>query len=229
MVSPDVHDLVGAYVLDAVEPDERAAFEQHLETCSTCRDDVAALSRAAAALGEVTLEAPPPALWDRIRVEAMNTPQLAPEVRPVTHLPRRRVLQLVAAAAAVVVVGGGVAGIVTQTHHQSAPTAAEVFAAGDAQIRTVQTNHGPVRLGESSQLGLVAVDTSTMRTAGSNHTYQLWLIPHTGKPASLAVLGSATSATAPIGQGTLAITVEPAGGSSQPTTNPLFAVPVTKL
>jgi anti-sigma factor RsiW len=57
----------GAFVLDALEPGERAAFERHLAACERCRDEVAHLRVAAEALplspGQL---APPPALKARL-------------------------------------------------------------------------------------------------------------------------------------------------------------------
>jgi anti-sigma-K factor RskA len=38
------HDAVGAYVLDALPEDERAAFAAHLRTCESCRREVAQLT-----------------------------------------------------------------------------------------------------------------------------------------------------------------------------------------
>lgn len=41
MTTPDPFEFDdAAYVLDALEPDERAAFEAHLATCAACRDRV---------------------------------------------------------------------------------------------------------------------------------------------------------------------------------------------
>jgi anti-sigma-K factor RskA len=54
MTQPWTHDQVvaelGAYALDAVSPDERAAIEAHLKTCDSCRNELRAMSEAAAAL-----------------------------------------------------------------------------------------------------------------------------------------------------------------------------------
>ena len=36
-----IHDSVGAYVTDALEPPERSYFESHLEGCDHCRREVA--------------------------------------------------------------------------------------------------------------------------------------------------------------------------------------------
>lgn len=69
-----IEDLVGAYALDAVDPDERAAVEAHLEGCPRCRAEVDAHRETAAALGNL-VEEPPPGLWDRIAGEVEATPR----------------------------------------------------------------------------------------------------------------------------------------------------------
>uniref|UniRef100_UPI0028698877 anti-sigma factor n=1 Tax=Deinococcus sp. TaxID=47478 RepID=UPI0028698877 len=61
------------------------------------------------------------------------------------------------------------------------------------------------------------------RPARTGQTYQLWQI-RAGVPVSLGVFDGAgllTSALPP--EATVAVTVEPPGGSPQPTTKPLFA------
>ncbi|WP_309571811.1 anti-sigma factor domain-containing protein [Deinococcus sp.] len=61
------------------------------------------------------------------------------------------------------------------------------------------------------------------RPADSGRTYQLWQIAG-GKPVSLGIFGDQGVLTAPLPEGaTLAVSVEPPGGSAQPTTTPLFA------
>jgi anti-sigma-K factor RskA len=54
MSQPWTHDQtmseLGAYALDAVSPDERAAIDAHLKTCDSCRAELKAMSDAAAAL-----------------------------------------------------------------------------------------------------------------------------------------------------------------------------------
>ena len=60
------------------------------------------------------------------------------------------------------------------------------------------------------------------RPADSGRTYQLWQIAG-GKPVSLGIFGDQGVLTAPLPEGaTLAVSVEPPGGSAQPTTTPLF-------
>ena len=39
-MNSDDHSLVGAYVTDALDEQERARFEEHLAVCPTCADEV---------------------------------------------------------------------------------------------------------------------------------------------------------------------------------------------
>ena len=61
-MSADVHSLVGAYAVDAIDEQERAAFERHLAECPECRAEVASLTEAGAQLTLVSETAPPPAM-----------------------------------------------------------------------------------------------------------------------------------------------------------------------
>ena len=61
-----MHELLGAYALDAVDVDERAAFEAHLATCSACAQELDELRAMLADLAESTAVAPPPALRARV-------------------------------------------------------------------------------------------------------------------------------------------------------------------
>jgi anti-sigma-K factor RskA len=59
-MSPDLHHLSGAYSVDALDRDERSAFESHLAECEACRSEVTELSATAHSLA-VLAEAGPPA------------------------------------------------------------------------------------------------------------------------------------------------------------------------
>lgn len=61
-------DLLGAYALDAVEPDERARIEAHLHTCPWCAAEVAEHREVAAYLSHSGTDAPD-GVWDRIAAE----------------------------------------------------------------------------------------------------------------------------------------------------------------
>jgi anti-sigma-K factor RskA len=70
-------DTAGAYVLGAMAPDERDAFELHLETCAICREEVDELRPAAEALPMASPPMQPPAaLKDRIMAEVDREAEL---------------------------------------------------------------------------------------------------------------------------------------------------------
>jgi hypothetical protein len=70
-------ELLGAYALDAVDPDERERVELHLLECPRCRAEVAEHREVAALLAQSGAPAPP-AVWDRI-VSELTPP--APPLR----------------------------------------------------------------------------------------------------------------------------------------------------
>ena len=131
-----LQELLGAYALDAVDPDEAAAIERHLPACPRCRSELADHREVAGLLGYAGsaapvgvwdsivagLEEPPPAL--RLTPAPAPAPQrpsrstgegagVAAPVVPLGRRPRRqvdmRVLVAVATAAAVIVAVLGIA------------------------------------------------------------------------------------------------------------------------
>jgi anti-sigma-K factor RskA len=69
----EIQELLGAYALDAVEPDEAEAVEQHLRDCPRCRDEVGCHREAAALLAHAGAPAPA-GLWDRIAAQLEEEP-----------------------------------------------------------------------------------------------------------------------------------------------------------
>jgi anti-sigma-K factor RskA len=63
-----VESLLGAYALDAVDADEAAAIERHLDGCPRCRAELDTHREIAAAIGN-SVEPLPLHLWDRIAGE----------------------------------------------------------------------------------------------------------------------------------------------------------------
>ena len=76
----NLHALTGAYVLDALDAEERAAFEAHLPGCPDCRGEVASLREAATTMAVADAVAPPPEMRDAVRARIARTPQLPPQV-----------------------------------------------------------------------------------------------------------------------------------------------------
>jgi len=71
MSSHEYLEQAAPYVLGALDPGERAAFEAHLAGCDVCRAEVAELSEVAGLLALAPASAaPPPSLRDRIMRDA---------------------------------------------------------------------------------------------------------------------------------------------------------------
>jgi anti-sigma-K factor RskA len=233
-MTPDIHTLSGAYVLDAIEPDERDAFELHLAECVSCREEVDALRKATTALGESVAATPPPRLRDNLLAAIARTPQLPPVTRQQTEqsLPhRRRWVGMLAAAAAVLVVGGVGTTVVVRNDDDGPQryTASQVFDAADVRTQTIAVGAGSVRVGLSQQLGVLAIDGSKMPPLPGHKVYQLWLMDQ-GKAISLAVMDHSAYAVEPIpASGSLGVTAEPPGGSTAPTSAPLLQLDPTTL
>jgi anti-sigma-K factor RskA len=238
-MSADVHALTGAYVLDAVSVDERQVFEQHLDDCDACRQEVAELRETAARLGVAAAAAPPPRLKASVLTQIRNTRQLPPEA-PV--IPLRRpgspwALRLSAAAAAVLLVVSGVLGVLlaqaksSDDTDQQAAAIAQIVRSGDAKV----VNQGDASTGRMTALMSVSANRAVllsddMPAAPNGKTYQAWtigpriksvgLIQPAGGKVALEVDNLA-------GARQMGVTVEPAGGSEQPTSKPFLAFDVS--
>lgn len=85
-VQDDEHDLTGAYVLGALTPEERDAFERHLAGCAACRAEVAELLPVIDALPLAVEPVEPP---ERLRDDILNAIRRA-EAPPVRAMPEPR-------------------------------------------------------------------------------------------------------------------------------------------
>ncbi len=238
-MSTDLHTLSGAFAIDALTAEEAEQFRTHLEGCAACREEVRVLREAAGRMGEVEAVAPPAALKSRILSAADRTAQQPPKVvrldEQVKDGERRRwAPRLAVAAAAAVVVVGGAIGIGQITGDDGTTLQAgvvRVFEAEDAHTAEVDTSHGAVRVATSPGRGEMAVDTSGLQPLDEEHVYQVWSIAD-GTPSSVLVLpdpDQGASMEMPAAGTQVAITVEPAGGSEQPTTEPIVAVDPGKV
>ena len=237
----DSHVLSGAYVLDALSEPERDSFERHLQHCPLCEDEVRGLRETAARLGLAKALDPPPQLRSQVLAAAYRTRQLPPPVGDRIGPDRRRPLVprlagALAAAAVVVVATLGISQSVTRHQPGGAPAASaaisRVVTAPDARTETERTSAGgTVTVVVSADRQAAVVSAAGMRSLPAAQTYQLWVMgPHGG--ARSAGLLSGTGRAGPVlASGVepgdrIGITVEPAGGTSSPTTAPVIAVPV---
>ncbi len=243
-MNDDLHLLVGAYAVDALEGSERAAFEEHLASCAACAEELADLQDAAAALGSVAALAPPPQLRTRVLDAASQARQEPAQTASVVPLQRRRRHPLAwvagAAAAVVMLVAGGATWRAISVEQElsllraQAADVTAVLAAPDARTESAAVaggGRGAVVVAPSQERG-VFVGTSLPAPA-PDRTYQLWLLDAAGRATSVGLFrptgdGDATVALPPgvLDAATVGLTVEPSGGSRAPTTEPVLALPV---
>jgi hypothetical protein len=235
----DLHILTGAYALDAVEGAERDRFEHHLRRCKSCGHEVHGLAETATGLGMAVSMTPPPQLKEQVLTAAAMTRQLPPVTEH--HRPRPvprpawtpRLAVAVAAVSLAVAVALGVLGLSTRheldTVRSQNQAIAAVLAAPDARIMSQATTKGGTATVVVSRAEQKIVFTAAgLPSLPSGKVYELWLMgpprireagllsaPSPGKTAPL--LASGLVAGDKVG-----VTVEPAGGTSQPTTAPIL-------
>jgi anti-sigma-K factor RskA len=242
--SHDLHLLTGAYAVDALTGDELAEFENHLEQCAPCAEEVTGLRETAARLGLATAIAPPPWMRDQVLAAANRVRQLPPSgTRLVAARPPRRIKRLrrvlprpiaVAAMAAAIV---ALVVLQVSTRHQldqaqaGNRAVASVLAASDARIELSSPSVGGTVTAVVSRHDREAVITASgMPTPNDARVYQLWVISAAGARSIGLLPGSSAGATAPVladdvqPGDQLAITIEPAGGTSKPTTTPIVEI-----
>jgi anti-sigma-K factor RskA len=241
---PETHLLTGAYALDALDDVERAGFERHLRECTACSTEVAEFAEAITSLATRVAEPAPPHVREQVLAQVSRTRQLPPVSQ---RQWRRRSLRrsVSVAAAAVLVAGAAGLGGVTWQQQRSAQTdqqAAQLEAAQvqAAQIARVMTDPGRREVAAAPAVGGAATVVSARGNAvfaadrlpalPDDQDYQLWLIDSSGI-RSQGVLdlrsGSGQAFVGGVGPGSsIAVSVEPAGGSRQPTTTPVLNVQV---
>jgi hypothetical protein len=237
----ELHTLTGAYATDALDPDERAEFEQHLESCSSCRLEVVELRATAARLAVAASTAAPATLRERVLAEVSQTRQLAP-LADVPRLDDRRATRpspqwyrqpATAAAAVLLVVAAGLGGLAVQQSRQADQARHEA-----AQIAAVVADPDHVEhtvpLPSGGTGTVLAVDGTAvflghdLRELPDGRAYQLWRM--TGQDSqSAGVLGrggDVTGVVTGIGPAdAVGVSVEPESGSDHPTSDPVFLAP----
>jgi len=233
-MAENLHALTGAYVLDALDADETAAFEAHLAGCAECREEVASLRETAAFLGRAEAQSPPPALRRRVLDAITTTTQeRGPQPSPAPELPFRRRFgwrRPLAAAAAVIMVGGLAAGgAVVYRDHRSDQQAV----AAEAQMMRIATapdavSH-PVELGTSHVVMSLAMSAAALvgehvpAPPDRGMVYQVWMVHGDGSTAAGPTFTPDDGDVLAIVKGDLStvselmVTEEPDGGSPAPT------------
>jgi len=250
----DLHYLTGVYALDAIDdPAERTRFEHHLRRCQQCATEVRGMSETATRLAFAASRLAPPQLRGRVLTAVARTRQLPPRVddhrssarpRPV---PRPRLAWVAAAACLVVAIALAITLVNAERQLHRSRTAesrleqvrareqkiAALLTAPDTRAITHRTPSGLVTtVVFSLQRHTMLVSPTKLPPLPAGKIYQLWLIGKT-QTRSAGLLPAARFRSLPTvlvsdvtAGDTFGLTVEPAGGTRQPTTTPLVLLPL---
>lgn len=239
MSGTDIHQLVAAYALDAVDDRERAEFEAHYPTCAICRPEVIGFRETLSQVAAATAVEPPASLKSRVMAEIGATRQLSPllpeaVVDLATHRQRRQgMVRMLTAAAALLLIGIGafVVGRRSSDDNGYAQAAEAVLGQPDIQLSTLEATgavDGRFRVAWSPSANKIVVMGDDLPDPGTGKAYELWLVDDAGAHAVrlldkaddhlvrrvLPVEGSPSQ---------WAITVEPEAGVDKATTDIIFA------
>jgi anti-sigma-K factor RskA len=237
MTEPHDADLIALatpYALHAMPEAELAEVERRVAAAPTdiaqaFADEVRAVRETMAAVSAATAVEPPEELRARLLTEVTGD--------PVRVLNRRikRWQTIGLAAAAAVIIGLGALGVGIALEPTPTPSTAEqVFAAPD--VRTVS---GPIPSGGTATVvfsreknaGVLVMNNVAPPAPGT--VYQMWLINDKGPKSAgtmdaKSVSPSTTAVLPDLGDSQmLAFTVEPPGGSAQPTSAPFAKLMLT--
>ncbi len=220
---------LSALALGALDADEIVTLESHLQTCESCRAELADYQRLSAGLlSALPPQAPRPAL-KRILQKRLSTP------RPQS---RFSFGQIAIASAFILLLALNIVSVLQiyalkqqqaelSSQHYSEQTAISMLAYPGAQPVTFDQNGISGSLLLDTNRNLLAVFAWHLPPAPAGKTYQMWLtdakgnrasggllVPDADQPFVMAVIPSPGPLT---GFNGLGITLEPSGGSPAPT------------
>lgn len=233
-MTADLHSLMAPYALDALDELERARFESHLVQCISCQSELSGFVATAIRLGDAAEAAPPAALRDRLMAEVATTRQDRPTVPTLTKPGlMRRTLPRLAMAAAFLVGTVGVGGYLNERRELDNERAdreviTAVMGASDAvSIDKSFDDGGHVRLITSDQADAAYIVARDLPSPGKGKVYQVWVVSE-DLPRSEGVFErSGEMIMKDIADADrIAVTIEPEGGSKQPTTPAVATISV---
>ena len=232
-----IHELTAGYALDALEADERRAYEDHLPDCAQCQEDLVSFWEVTGALAlAATGPEPPPELRERIIAAAQAESQGLVETSNVVPFRRRRfgsgqAFNAVAAIAAVALVALGwwavsLHGNLADTKSALAEQRTVSGVLADTGAQRVALAAGSGTLVSGSRGAVLVVDG--LAAAGAGKTYQVWVVRQGAAPASSGLFAGGSHSVVLVQHAVatgdvVAVTLERAGGAKAPTTTPVAA------
>ncbi len=228
----EIHDFAPEYALGVLDEAESERFATHLASCEECQSEVEMMSGSAEVLFEAAYETPPDGLKSRVMGSIDSVAPAVPLGTARKPVSMRVVAWVAAAAVIILTVGIGLSALL------SGDPIGDIVAAPDAQtIQVAASDANPATNAEldivySPSLGKAVLTGDQLGHSGEGTVYQMWLIGPSGPvPAGIfqpdddghfivLVQGRPTDGEV------FGITIEPAGGSDEPTGDVLFVAEV---
>jgi len=237
------------YALGALVGPEKDALERHLQECLVCQGELRQLQSDATLLALSTIGPVPPARTRQRLLQAIARERRSPVAPPKRSAPWRLVPYLVSAALLALVAflwntSRDLNHTIASLEQRRSEMEARLQVAQDlvnaltspqsqqitlAPVKALPQPHGKAYyLSSSGHLVFLADNFAPLPP---NKVYELWLIPTSGSPMPAGVFqpdshGTATIVNPPLPAGVeakaFAITIEPAGGSPAPTSQPIM-------
>jgi len=217
---------LAAYALGALERDEAAAFERHLEGCEGCQEELRWLQPALQTLPEsVERTEPPTQLRESLMAEVRADARAARAPASERRAPARSWGWLLKPAAALAVVALLVAGVVGYEVGRD-----DGSRGGGASTLERQVNGISVRMVQEGDGGTLQL--SNLKQLPRDKVLEAW-VEREGQVEAVPALfvpdrhGHAETTIADMsGVETVMVTEEPRGGSTQPTGEPIMSMAV---
>ena len=176
----EIRQLLGVYVVGAIDPAERTVVDEHLGQCPSCRDELAGLAGLPAMLSRV-----PAADVERLSLASSGLPEMAEPpaellnslLRRVSATRRTRIWRSALAIAAAVVIAAGGAAVVTglvrpASTHATAGWEVAQGASASTHVAAV-VDYAPTAFGTAMRVQVAGIKPGT--------TCQFWVIGTNGR------------------------------------------------
>lgn len=246
----DLKELAAAYALGALGPEETRAFEAYLRTSPEARQEVAEYREVNALLAaNATAPTPAPDLRARVLARATAGREVTLPRRPPWALMLALAASLVALVATGVSWAGArralverdsiLAGMARELDARTARLAEREAtlnailepAVTLTNLASTRPERPGIQLFWNRRTNVAIVHAFSLAPAAEERVYQLWFIPKVGAPIPSITFNTEADGHALVQQVTVpagvdlaaaAITDEPSGGSSAPTTTPIL-------
>ncbi len=214
------HEHVALYALDALDPADVPAFEQHLEGCADCRKELDSLRATAASLAFAAAGPAPPRALGEVIVERARRER---QENVVALGPRRawRAATAIAVAAALVLAVWATTLHRSLDHERSANAQlVELLASPDAQRVALVGGNGTLVVSPNGEAALVF---SRLPPAGKGKVYEAWVVQSDAPQPAGKFTGSTVLLSRRVPPGaTVAVTREPKEGQGMTPTPPIL-------